>query len=414
MAAGHRNIVDSQVTLVSATQLEHCLRRRGSDDVDDTRRVFLLTERFEYHVVSLRFIILDQVVDPALCLHHERIGRFTDFALEGFPEVRREVHREFGLLAGLQPRCEAAVMDLGHCSFTFARSEERVGFVGLRVPAEAALALGVLVAHVLHSGGHFTELFEVLIVCITENAVCAVALLLLSRAIDVHLLVGVADFFDGEFHSADFEDITLLDFIVLRETVKSINLREEATYDFLVVDFQTTDNEVHGLLTLAKLLESFKVILMVHIGRTLQVEGFLVVVYNFQHGHVVRTLFRCVKLILERLAAIVMVQGELIARAHDHGFEASLESLFGQMTALVVEEAVTVATPRNTFHQHAERDKNKFSKGTVQTAKLFADLNSENLKSGTAYLAATQILTHECRSSRGWLTRLHSVRGGSQ
>ena len=52
---------------------------------------------------------------------------------------------------------------------------------------------------------------------------------------------------------------------------------------------------------------------MVLVGCALQVKSLLVVVHNFQHGHVVGVLFSTVKLLLEGLDAVVVDQGELVA-----------------------------------------------------------------------------------------------------
>ena len=69
-------------------------------------------------------------------------------------------------------------------------------------------------AHILQSGGHLDELLELFFVRVGEDAVGAVTLLFLW-AVNVHLLVGVPDFFDGEFNAANFQDILLLNFVVL-------------------------------------------------------------------------------------------------------------------------------------------------------------------------------------------------------
>ena len=98
MASRHRDIVDTQVTLVATAQLKHGLARRRANYVDDSRVILLLGETFEHHVVALRLVVLDQVicVDKAaivltLGLHLQRVWRLADLALERFPEERLEV-----------------------------------------------------------------------------------------------------------------------------------------------------------------------------------------------------------------------------------------------------------------------------------------------------------------------------------
>lgn len=95
------------------------------------------------------------------------------------------------------------------------------------------------------------------------------ALLFLLLVIHVHL-VGNPDFFDGKLYPANFQDVPLLNFIV----------------DFLIVHFQTTDDEVHRLLGFAVLLVPVDVNLVRLVRRTLQVESIGVAVDNLEHGHV--------------------------------------------------------------------------------------------------------------------------------
>jgi len=87
------NIVDAQVALVAAAQLENVFLGRGANDVDNARVVLLLRQTFQHHVVALRFIIFDEAVVPSVGFHHERVGRLADLAFKSAPEVRREVWR---------------------------------------------------------------------------------------------------------------------------------------------------------------------------------------------------------------------------------------------------------------------------------------------------------------------------------
>ncbi len=77
-------------------------------------------------------------------------------------------------------------------------------------------------------------------------------------------------------------------------------------------------------------------------------------VYDFKHGHVVRTLRGRVELFLETALAIIAKKGELISRAHNHCFVGGLEGLFGQVAALIVEQSVAISAPSDAFHQHTE------------------------------------------------------------
>ena len=74
MAATDRNIIDPQVALVAAPELEHCLLRARPDYVDDPAVVLFLRKTFEDHVVALWLVVLYQVVVPSIGLHHQRVG----------------------------------------------------------------------------------------------------------------------------------------------------------------------------------------------------------------------------------------------------------------------------------------------------------------------------------------------------
>ena len=107
-------------------------------------------------------------------------------------------------------------MDLADRASAFARAEQRVLTGGLRRPTESALALGVFVAHVAHRRRNLDKLFKIFLVCVGEYGVSAVALLLLRRLIDLHL-VSFTDFFDRELYPANFQDVLLLNFVILSQ-----------------------------------------------------------------------------------------------------------------------------------------------------------------------------------------------------
>ena len=231
MAPRHGYIVDTQIALVATAQFENGLALRRTNYVDDSRVILLLGETFEDHVVALRLIILDQVVcfhEAAICgttlgLHLQWVRRLADLALERFPEERLEVVLDFGLLARLQPARQAAVVNLTDRSSALARAEKGVLPGGFGGPTETALALGVLVAHVGHRRRHLDKLFKIFLVRVRENGVSAMALLFLGWLIDLHL-VGFADFFDRKLDSANFQDVLLLNFVILRRKISQISL----------------------------------------------------------------------------------------------------------------------------------------------------------------------------------------------
>ena len=88
VAPRHRDVIDAQIGLMPPSQLELLIVLRGSNDVNNATCVLFLTQRFEDHIIAWRLIVLDQIVGMPLRFHHQRVGTFTDFALEGFPEER--------------------------------------------------------------------------------------------------------------------------------------------------------------------------------------------------------------------------------------------------------------------------------------------------------------------------------------
>ena len=106
-------------------------------------------------------------------------------------------------------------MDLTDGACALARSKERVFFAGFSDPAEAALALRINMRHVLRGGGNRDEFLEVLLIGVRKHTVSAVTFFLFWLGVHVHLLVGVSNLFDRKFYSTNFQDVSLLNFIVL-------------------------------------------------------------------------------------------------------------------------------------------------------------------------------------------------------
>ena len=80
-------------------------------------------------------------------------------------------------------------MDLTDGASALASAEQRVLGAALRGPAEAALPLRVLVAHVSERRWHINELLEFLLVGVGVSAIGRVTLLLFHLTIDVHRLL---------------------------------------------------------------------------------------------------------------------------------------------------------------------------------------------------------------------------------
>ncbi len=117
-------------------------------------------------------------------------------------------------------------MDLTDRTCTLARSKERVFLAGFSDPAEAALALRINVRHVLSGGGNRDELLKVLLIGVRKDTVSAVTFLFFWLGVYVHLLLGISDLFDRKFNSTNFQDVSLLYFIVLIQNgPKSVYLK---------------------------------------------------------------------------------------------------------------------------------------------------------------------------------------------
>ena len=81
-----------------------------------------------------------------------------------------------------------------------------------------------------------------------------------------------------------------------------------------------------------------------------KVERAIVAIDDFEHGHIIWAFHNTGDLLLEAPLIVVLVDREFVSRALDHGFVRGFQRLLGQVTTLIVEEAVAVARPRNTLH----------------------------------------------------------------
>ena len=102
VAPRHRDIIDSQITLMPPAQLEYSFAGARANYMNNSGVVLLLRERFQHHKVTLGFFVLDEVVcadksaggaigTAGLALHLQWVGRLANLALERLPEERLEV-----------------------------------------------------------------------------------------------------------------------------------------------------------------------------------------------------------------------------------------------------------------------------------------------------------------------------------
>ena len=81
-----------------------------------------------------------------------------------------------------------------------------------------------------------------------------------------------------------------------------------------------------------------------------KVERAIVAIDDFEHSHIIWAFHNTGDLLLEAPLIVVLVDREFVSRALDHGFVRGFQRLLGQVTTLIIEEAVAVARPRNTLH----------------------------------------------------------------
>ena len=111
-------------------------------------------------------------------------------------------------------------MNLTDGACTLARAEEWILLAGVGRPTETALALWVFMAHIRHRGRYLDEFLEFFLICICVHTVSTVAFFLIRR-INVHGLILVPDFFNSELHSANLQNVSLLNFIVLNHRINA-------------------------------------------------------------------------------------------------------------------------------------------------------------------------------------------------
>lgn len=92
MAAGYRDIIDSQVTLMSSAELESALILSGNNDVDYAGSILLLMETLKHQVITFGALVVNQIIgviaiSPSCTFGTEDqwIGLSADLTLEGFP-----------------------------------------------------------------------------------------------------------------------------------------------------------------------------------------------------------------------------------------------------------------------------------------------------------------------------------------
>ena len=112
-------------------------------------------------------------------------------------------------------------MDVLDSSCALAGEDEGILIRAFGTPTEATLLRLLHVSLLLADGFDLLEVFEVLIVGVSENGIRAVSVLdfVVSSCVHVHFLavLGVANLFNCKLDPSNLEDVSLTDFIVLTQ-----------------------------------------------------------------------------------------------------------------------------------------------------------------------------------------------------
>lgn len=103
MASGNRDIIYSEVTLMTAAEFKYIFLRRRTDNVNNPAIIFLLTQTFQNKIVTNGFLVLNKIESPSACLEHQRISVLAYFALERFPEECLEIRASLCLSLNFEP-----------------------------------------------------------------------------------------------------------------------------------------------------------------------------------------------------------------------------------------------------------------------------------------------------------------------
>ena len=132
------------------------------------------------------------------------------------------------------------------------------------------------------------------------------------------------------------------------------------TYNFISVVLDATDYQVHVLVEIAATLGH-----NIHLQRlilsqcgTLEVKGRIVVIHDLHQAAVFFIFLVSLNLNAEVLIHVVRHYAQLVGLSHYHNRFFRLQSHLSKMTALVIEQTVTVATPSDSFHKDADRSVN--------------------------------------------------------
>ena len=155
MATRYWNIINSQVTLMSTSELERVLVFSWNNYVNNSWSILLLVQTLKHQVITFWALIVNQIVctvaissSRALCAKNERIGLFANLALEWFPVERLEASTVFHLLFNIEPASQALKMNVSDRSWAFANWEKGVKISSSCVPTEPA-SWDLFIVHII-------------------------------------------------------------------------------------------------------------------------------------------------------------------------------------------------------------------------------------------------------------------------
>jgi hypothetical protein len=104
---------------MSTTELESVFVFTRNDNMNDSRCVFLLIETFKHQVITIRALIVYQIIGTITILcrvpfssQDKRVSFLADFALKRFPIEGLEASTIFHLFLNVEPASQAFKVDI--------------------------------------------------------------------------------------------------------------------------------------------------------------------------------------------------------------------------------------------------------------------------------------------------------------
>lgn len=143
MHARHRDIIDSDLTLVSSTHVKDFIIISKGKHMNGTAWVFLKWQRLHHKIVwrSLGNFYVNQLVHFLISFKCVRIGILAKFTLEVSPKESHYWLWLFSLHLHWDPILQACIVDEANCARAITWHDARILLCAFSTPAESALWL---------------------------------------------------------------------------------------------------------------------------------------------------------------------------------------------------------------------------------------------------------------------------------